>query len=230
MNDQTCIVIGNEGDADAGVVGEALRAYGFALQTLARETHPQWPAADWTSTELVLVLGSAWSVHWPKLYREVAAERSLLVQAHDAGVPIFGICYGAQMLSHALGGAVRVSPHTEIGWYDIDLADAAPSWFSSGPWFQWHSDTFSLPVGATALGHTRAGIQGFVSGRSFATQFHPEVTAEIVDGWVAVERSALEAGGVSPEVLEGAGPWGDSSKRAVALLDGFLSDIANSAR
>ena len=74
---------------------------------------------------------------------------------------------------------------------------------SEGPWFEWHFDSFTLPPGAKLLADTDVGPQAYVVGRSLGLQFHPEVTPEIVDGWVRDYRGAADddAGGIDLDAL-----------------------------
>ena len=187
-------VIANEGDADPGLVARRLRerAPSATFATLLRERAAEWPdPTDGAARpDLLLILGSSWSVHWPGLAREVAAECALIRCAHDAGTPILGICYGAQITARALGGDAMPAATPEIGWCAVDAVPCAAPGASSPPpiageWFQWHVDTFTPPAGATLLATSLAGPQAYRIGRTFATQFHPEITAEIVARWAA---------------------------------------------
>ena len=183
--DRVCLVIGNEGDADAGLVGAHLIGDGFALVPIMREGFESWPATlDLLGgVEMVLSLGSDWSVYADHVAEPVAAEAAVLRAAHDAGTPILGICFGAQMLAHALGGAVEQAPVTEIGWYTIETD--LPAEVGDGPWPQWHSDRCVLPNGAIEFARSAAGPQGFRIGASVGVQFHPEVTGDIMGRWAA---------------------------------------------
>src|SRR4029077_12904837 len=51
---------------------------------------------------------------------------------YDAGVPVLGICYGMQLMTHALGGEVAPAPHREFGLATIDVHPGAPL-FASVP-------------------------------------------------------------------------------------------------
>jgi GMP synthase-like glutamine amidotransferase len=50
--------------------------------------------------------------------------------------------------------------------------------------FQWHSDTFDLPPGATLLARSEACRQAFRCGDSvYGVQFHPEMTDRLIEEW-----------------------------------------------
>ena len=111
------LVVGNRGDADPGLVGARLSEVGFALERNEREYPREWKSL--AGVDLVLLLGSEWSVYWESNEKEVAAEVDLMRAAMTRGVPIFGICYGAQLIAHALGGTVTRSQNPEVGWHDV---------------------------------------------------------------------------------------------------------------
>lgn len=140
-----------------------------------------WPAVE--EFELVLLLGSEWSVYWDAVGDSVEAECSVVRAAADRGVPILGVCFGAQLLAHAFGGSVTRTSDPEIGWYDIDSDD--PSVVAAGPWLQWHYDVFSVPEGFECSARSAAGPQVMRRERILATQFHPEATETIVARWSA---------------------------------------------
>jgi GMP synthase-like glutamine amidotransferase len=144
-------------DDDAGFVGERLvDRHGAELVGLDRDALPASPSSG---TSLLLLLGSARSVLSPAEADTVESESALVRTALTAGVPVIGICYGAQLLAHALGGAVSVAPRPEIGWFAVTSAD--PTLCPEGPWAQFHSDAFTPPPGARVLGTSAAGCQGF---------------------------------------------------------------------
>jgi GMP synthase-like glutamine amidotransferase len=219
------LLVCNSYDSDAGFIGEAFRAHGYAFSECHREHPSEWP--DLAGADLVLMLGSDWSVFWEHLAVEVAAEASLLRAAIDGGRPVFGICYGAQMIAQALGGQVERAPVHELGWYDID--SDVPE-IATGPWFEWHYDHIAqIPPGATELARTALATQAFTVGRTLATQFHPEVTNSMAERWtsgaggdeltkLAVDRrQLLDETRVAVELSRG---------HAAALVDWFCDEVA----
>lgn len=175
-------VVGNRADGDPGWVGEHLEtAYGASLIRGWREEPDGWPDLD--GFDLVVALGSDWSAYWDHVSVSVGAEMALMRAAQRQNRPLLGICFGAQVAAQALGGRVERAPEPEVGWYAVEITDAAP--FDRGPWFQWHADRFEPPVAAQVLGHSPRAVQAFALGRTLAVQFHPEVTTAMVERWAS---------------------------------------------
>jgi GMP synthase-like glutamine amidotransferase len=217
------LLIANDDDADPGVIGRLATEAGYRFEVLSREEPAAWPGLE--GADFVLSLGSEWSVYWDHVGESVAAEAALLAAAHRAAVPVLGICFGAQMVAHALGGTVRRAPFAEIGWYEID--SSFPDDIAPGPWFEWHVDTFTVPAGATELARSAVGPQAFRIGRTAAVQFHPEITEAILRRWMAGGKSALDAAGLDVDELIGAtrAQIDANAQRSRGLFDSFCSDV-----
>ncbi len=216
------LLIANQNDADAGFVGERFRSHGFAFTEAFRERPGDWPTLD--GFDLVLLLGSEWSVYWPQVANEVAAEAALIRAAHERRLPQFGICFGSQSMAHALGGTVERARVPEIGWYDV-VSDR-PDVIAEGPWMQWHYDVVTVPPGAVELARSDVGPQAWELGRSFCTQFHPEADESILVRWAEGQGAAeLERIGSSPEQLlaETRANTRVSREHAEHLVDWFLA-------
>ena len=222
------LLIANRGDEDSGYVGDALRERGAELVTVLREDqdHLAGPAGY----DAVVSLGSEWSVYWPHVAAEVGLEVDLLRSAVGAGVPVLGICYGGQILAHALGGTVGRAATPEIGWYEVE--SDVPVLLPPGPYVQWHSDMFVGPPGSTELARSPAGSQAFVLGCAVGLQFHPEATPAVVRRWAEGMPSDL------PEGLDAAAFAAQSEardeearQRARTIVGTFLSGaLADHAR
>jgi len=234
------LVVANDGDADTGHVGARLRARvpDAEFTTLVRERHDEWPpiappaSRSARPTEMLLILGSSWSVHWPRLAREVEAECALIRTAQAADMPILAICYGAQIAARALGGDAMPADRPEIGWCGVDAAPGTDAPVA-GEWFQWHVDTFAPPPGAAVLASSPSGPQAYRLGRTLATQFHPEVTLDVVERWAADASDALPTRlGARPADLVAATRERDRGNAAAAarLVDWFLDEVATAAR
>jgi GMP synthase-like glutamine amidotransferase len=217
------LVIANTGDDDAGYVGERLAARGFSLDVRHRD-QPELPASA-AGYDLVLMLGSDWSVYWEHVRDDVDRESALIKQAADDDVPVLGICYGGQLMSHALGGAVEAADRVEIGWFDITTKDETLA--PPGPWFEYHVDKFTPPPGAEVLAESPAGPQAYLLGRMLALQFHPEVSPAIVRRWgsTAAEDAARYGIDFDDVYAESDTRADDARRRCHELVDAFLDRV-----
>lgn len=219
------LLVGNRGDADAGLVGARLGEVGFSFERNEREYPREWKSL--AGVDLLLLLGSEWSVYWEGNEKEVAAEADLVTTAMQRGVPIFGICYGAQLIAHALGGTVTRSHTPEVGWHVVS-STAYPD-LLAGTWLQWHYDVFTLPSSLQSVAVNDVGPQAMLGRRVFATQFHPEATLDIITRWStgagAVELSKL--GIDAKHLCEMSVDQVASRAPATArLVDWFLGEVA----
>ncbi len=175
--------------------------------------------------DLLVALGSEAhaydDVDTPWLGREL----QLLRDASARGVPTLGICFGGQLLARALGGTAQTAPITEIGWFEVRTS--RPELVASGPWFQWHFDSFTAPPGAEVMATSDSGPQAFSLGRAIGLQFHPEVTGDIVAMWAMSSPEELRGAGVDPDALVAATRAGEPQSRAAAwrLFDALLSRL-----
>jgi len=98
----------------------------------------------------------------------------------DSGLPILGICYGMQALTHALGGKVAASAQREYGMAEVERLTDSPLLRSpSQPVWMSHGDRIEAPPrGFDVIARTaNAPIAAIANKaeRRFGLQFHPEV-------------------------------------------------------
>ncbi len=188
------VIVRHPGVDSAGFIGEALEARGAALIDHLLPDDGPLPALD--GVDHVVVLGAVSSVNDPDPW--IAAELAWLRTADRAGVPVLGICFGAQALCAALGGRVEAMDRKEIGWMLVDSLDHEV--IPAGPWLEFHGDRCLLPATATVLARNDTGVQAFRIGRHLAFQFHPEVDGPELKRWLdaggdkEVEQAGLDPG------------------------------------
>ncbi|MFW2372762.1 MAG: type 1 glutamine amidotransferase [Gammaproteobacteria bacterium] len=128
----------------------------------------------------------------------IVQELELIQQAVADDIPLMGVCFGAQMISKALGGQVSEAPAMETGWHHIlldrkrlpeGLANKLPDSFEV---FQWHEDTFSNPQHAIPVfSGSNIENQGYLLGKVLTMQFHLEMTEHMVQEWLARYNDCL---------------------------------------
>jgi len=167
---------------------------------------------DPEGVDLLVVMGGPMNVYEHDQYPWLLAEKAFIGACISAGKPVLGICLGAQLIADVLGGEVSRAPYEEIGWYPVELTEAArqlevfadfPDRFTT---LQWHGDTFSIPPGAIRAAFSEAvANQAFTfdDGRVIGLQFHLEETRETLGELIAAAGQGLPAG--SPDTARG--PW-----------------------
>jgi len=142
-----------------------------------------------------IVSGSPASVHDPRPW--IAPLAGLIRDAVDRGIPVFGACFGHQMIARALGGQVGPSPGGWVlGRVETDLA---PPWEGERRRLSLYAahreQVLALPPGAVATGRTEGcELAAFALGRTvWTTQYHPEMTPDFVVDLVEEYGPALPA-------------------------------------
>ena len=173
-----------------GAVASAVRDSGAPLDLVRiHDGAPVPPPSGVAGMAGLVVMGGPMGVHDELPWLE--EERSLLRAAVAAGIPVLGVCLGAQQLAMALGAAVTRGAEPEVGVGEVHLTAEAVRDPVFGPaptplpCVHWHGDTFSLPGGAVRLARSDAyENQAFRFGdRAYGLQFHVEVTQSLVAHW-----------------------------------------------
>ena len=138
----------------------------------------------------LVFMGGPYSVndHHPWL----KVEMKFIQRAIEYDIPIMGVCFGAQLISQALGAEVKKASNMEAGWHRIvsDTSSLAVehrlNLEDSFEVFEWHEDTFSIPAGAIPIFMGSGGIenQGYSYGNILTMQFHLEMTEHMVYDWL----------------------------------------------
>ncbi|WP_447592682.1 type 1 glutamine amidotransferase [Aquipseudomonas campi] len=171
------------------------RGIGFSV---VRVDRGELAGYDLDRPRAVALMGGPMSVNdnLPWIATEIAALKHFI----QRDIPLLGHCLGGQLIARALGAAVHRMPYTESGWQTLvrrDQANPNP-WLAhvpkEFPMFQWHGDTFDLPVGAQwLLSSPWCPNQGFAWGdKVLALQGHPEMTEALVRDWLRDWSSQLD--------------------------------------
>jgi len=171
--------------------------------------HLDEPLPPVSGVERALITGSPHMVTERRAWSEQTAE--WIRSAHAQGVPLLGVCYGHQLIAHALGGEVDWNPHgRQIGLTRVQLHPAANNDALLAP-FASQLDAFTthqqsvvkLPPGAQVLAHTSKDPHHAyrVGERTWGVQFHPEFDAEIMAAYLAERREQLEAEAIDVNAL-----------------------------
>jgi GMP synthase (glutamine-hydrolysing) len=187
-----------------GVFDPMLRRAGFRIRYVNFSRQPD-QRPDVSRYNGLVVLGGPMNVDQADRFPHLTTEIEAIREALARGIPILGICLGAQLLAAALGAHVRPNHVREIGWYRLHPTAAAGGdplcrHLTGDPHvFQWHAYTFDLPPGAVHLASTpTCPNQAFRFGdRAYGLQFHLEADGHLIQRWLHVPeyRSEAEAAG-----------------------------------
>lgn len=168
--------------------------------------------------------------------REDWSERTAewLRRAVHAGMPVLGVCYGHQLLAHALGGRVGPNPagrqigtvraqRIEFNKDDPLLGHLPPSF----PTQTSHSEAvLEIPPGAVRL--ATSPLDGNFAlrfaDRAWGLQFHPEFSAAVVSDYIRYRAGDLRKEGLDPESLLAAAT---ETEAASTVLKKFASLVQN---
>lgn len=151
--------------------------------------------------DAIMVFGGAMHPDQDAEHPWLPDETAFLAEALQAGVPLLGVCLGAQLIARAAGAWVGPGKVGEVGWHEVGLTQpgvadvvvgaAFPERFTA---FQWHYYTFELPEGAELLAANGAARQAYRLGdRAWGVQFHPEVNRTMLDFWFVHGAAELPA-------------------------------------
>ncbi|WP_457977638.1 gamma-glutamyl-gamma-aminobutyrate hydrolase family protein [Ectopseudomonas composti] len=182
-----------------GSMAEWFQARGAAVHyTRFFEADARLP--DPASCDLIVAMGGPMSVNDEAELPWLIEEKAFLRQAIEQGIPVLGICLGAQLIASALGARVQPNAQAEIGWFPVWRAESVGEGYFVCPdrveLLHWHGETFDLPEGARLLASSEAcRHQAFQLGqRVIGLQCHPEMTPVIVTDLLAECANELQPG------------------------------------
>jgi GMP synthase (glutamine-hydrolysing) len=193
-----------------GTLNPLFKSAGYRIRYVNFGRHPHAePRLD--GYQGLVILGGPMNVDEVEQHPHLATEVRAVREAIERGIPILGICLGAQLIAKALGARVERACEKEIGWYDLSVTPEAKrdpllSHFdATEKIFQWHGDTFEIPCEAVHLATSPAcSNQAFrYRDNVYGFQFHLEVDEPMIDRWlqVPVHRREIESlnGKVCPD-------------------------------
>jgi GMP synthase-like glutamine amidotransferase len=219
----------------AGVFADAIAARGHGLEewSLAWGTPIPRPLDDYGA---VIIFGGAMHADQDEHHPWLRDENMFLERLFHLGVPMLGVCLGAQLLAKAAHAPVFPASSPEIGWFEVELTDAAaddpvlgwlPGRFDA---FQWHYYAHGLPGGAEELARSSVCTQAFRLGeRVWGVQFHPEVTFAQVEQWIAEEPEAADGERLRAETRERIEDWNELGRRLCSAFVEAAERVATPA-
>jgi GMP synthase (glutamine-hydrolysing) len=220
------LTIVHEAAAGPGKFGRVAAQRGVELvEWMPAERSP--PDGALEANAGVLVLGGSVHPDQESDHPWLRGEKELIGGLLESGVPLLGVCLGAELLAEVAGGGSARMPRPEIGWLDTRLTRAGtkdpvlgglPKRFVG---FQWHSYACEPPSGTVTLGGDDGRLDAFRIGDAWGIQFHAEVTAEILTGWLEGHRGDPDAvaAGFDPA------PVRDQMPRRIAASEGVGAKI-----
>jgi GMP synthase (glutamine-hydrolysing) len=195
-----------------GTLNSQLKDAGFRIRyvNFGREPAAE-PALDGYNG--LVVLGGPMNTDQIDEHPHLATEVRVIGDAIERGMPILGICLGAQLIAKALGAGVCRNSEKEIGWYEVCPTEDGrrdPLIGKFGPAeriFQWHGDTFDIPEGGVRLAASQScPNQAFRYGDNvYGLQFHLEVDERLIERWLLVPHHCAEiaelGGRIDPDVV-----------------------------
>lgn len=129
--------------------------------------------------------------------------------AMDAELPLFGVCFGHQLIAHALGGRVDYLPGgREIGTQSITvLQDVSDDHLPMPDGFKAHTtheqSVLEPPAGSTVLARSKRDPHQVLryEKQAMSTQFHPEFSAEIMRDYIKRKHADIAREGSNPREI-----------------------------
>lgn len=200
------ILTGHAPDAIRARLGDFDHWFRLALRLSAREIRvvdvsAGVPLPDTTDIRGAVISGSAAMVTEKLVWSERLA--GWVRDAMDAQLPLFGVCYGHQLMAHALGGRVDVLPGgREMGTKDIEvlapdtddcLLAGLPTRFAAHTTHM--QSVLEVPAGAQVLARSARDPHQILryGPNAISTQLHPEFSAAAMRAYLRLRADHLRS-------------------------------------
>lgn len=186
MSDSILMIVHQE-DSNPGLVGHVLTEMGYQLDIRCPALGDELPPFM-DHHRGVVIFGGPMSANDDDALPFIRTELDWIPIALEAKRPFLGICLGAQLLARSLGAKVETHPNdtVEIGYFPIAPTADGHDLFATLPQvYHWHREGFDLPSAAVLLatGQTFPHQAFHYGGHAFGLQFHPEMTADLMEHW-----------------------------------------------
>lgn len=191
-----------------GSIADAVKRAGRSIRTIHLYDGEPVPVGP-EGIDGLVVMGGPMGISDTHEYPHLEQEMRLVADCLDAGVPVLGVCLGAQLMAATLGATVRRGSTFELGWRPVQLGPAA----AADPLFaglpprltplHWHGDVFDLPDAAVALASSaQTPVQAFRYGPcAYGLLFHLEADLRQVTAMAAAFPDDLARGGLRTDEI-----------------------------
>jgi GMP synthase (glutamine-hydrolysing) len=229
------LVLRHGPECPVGLLGDALSAADLTWVEVMLHDGDAIPPLDEYSA--LVVMGGVMGAYEEAAHPWLRDEKDAIGAAHEAGMPMLGVCLGAQLFAEALGGAAYLAATSpEIAHMVPDLtpdgaSDPVLREFDT-PVVVFHEDTWDPPPGATLLATSDRFNHAFRLGTAVAIQAHPEADGAIVKDWLRhpEEIPLLDKAGVDPAELLAAVERGEPDQRRMSarLFGAWVEEVISS--
>jgi GMP synthase (glutamine-hydrolysing) len=207
-----------------GTLEHMFRSDGFEIEKISAQGDPV-PVTT-KGYDAIVILGGPMAVYDNLLHLQ--REQDLIKDAIKSNTPVLGVCLGSQLIAQAAGGRVYKGKKKEIGWHSVYVTPASSNDIFRGvidktiKVFQWHGDTYDLPVNAKILAYSDIYPQAFRLGSAVGIQFHLEVDRPLIESWMHEYGAEVDAEKIKPEsLLPSQGDLEDLSRRCKTVYNNF---------
>ncbi len=193
-----------------GRLGLTLRDHGLALDIRRLDKVSGAVPKDLDDVDGLIILGGPMNVTDIASLAWMQAESEFIKRCHEAQLPVIGICLGAQLIAHSLGGTVAPKSTPEVGFRATSITIpgqtetilAGITW-NSQQFYACEQEITALPPGATLLASSKGTKNAaYKFGlRTFGFIYHFECDRPGVDAILNSSAGLANKMGLSPADL-----------------------------